>query len=407
MEFEFDKEIDSLLRQTARKGEAVFNGKSSLFAASESLHVDADEISLFAENALPVKARSRVTNHLADCDRCRKILSGLIALDSETESENVHAKEIAGAAASLPWYKKLFAFPQIAYAMGALALVFSGVIALVVLQNTGGSLNTGMAQKESAPASRDAAKNESVDAAAAPETYAMSNTSTMATGNANSTANTMMAANTAANSPVKPTPPILAATNSNTALAAREQKPAAQPQAGGAKDTKPETLGELAMAKPVAPGKKEDAAKSGPPIRTDDDLRVDKKEVTAAAKQPAEIAQSPSVVQNQVGILRNSQRARQPAPAPRPEAEKSVAAESMEKAETKKGKSPEMRTAGGKTFRRADGVWYDTAYKGGKTTNIRRGTSEYKKLDSGLRSIAENIGGTVVVVWKDKAYRIQ
>jgi hypothetical protein len=35
------------------------------------------------------------------------------------------------------------------------------------------------------------------------------------------------------------------------------------------------------------------------------------------------------------------------------------------------------------------------------------GTDSYKNLDGGLRAIADNLGGTVVVVWKEKAYRIQ
>ena len=64
-------------------------------------------------------------------------------------------------------------------------------------------------------------------------------------------------------------------------------------------------------------------------------------------------------------------------------------------------------TVGGKTFKRADNVWYDSAYRGQKTINLTRGTNEYKKLDSTLRGIVENLGGTVVIVWKEKAYRIQ
>ncbi len=67
----------------------------------------------------------------------------------------------------------------------------------------------------------------------------------------------------------------------------------------------------------------------------------------------------------------------------------------------------ETTSVGGKTFKRANGVWTDSAYHGQSTKNISRGTNEYKKLDYGLRSIVENIGGTVIVVWKEKAYRVQ
>jgi hypothetical protein len=69
--------------------------------------------------------------------------------------------------------------------------------------------------------------------------------------------------------------------------------------------------------------------------------------------------------------------------------------------------SRETTSAGGKTFKRTNNVWYDSTYRGQATVNISRGTPEYKKLDSGLRSIAENLGGTVVIVWKGKAYRVQ
>jgi len=70
-------------------------------------------------------------------------------------------------------------------------------------------------------------------------------------------------------------------------------------------------------------------------------------------------------------------------------------------------KSIETTTVGGKTFKRTNNAWYDSAYKGQPTINITRGTKEYKKLDSDLRGIVENLGGTVVLVWKEKAYRIQ
>ena len=61
----------------------------------------------------------------------------------------------------------------------------------------------------------------------------------------------------------------------------------------------------------------------------------------------------------------------------------------------------------GKTFERKQGVWYDTTYQGRPTINVQRGTAEYNRLDGGLRSIANSLGGTVVIVWGAKAYRIQ
>ena len=78
MELEFDKEIDALMR-----GKGVLVGDSP----PGGPHPDADEIAAFAENALPQRARALHMAHIADCSRCRKILSNIIALNAEAEPE--------------------------------------------------------------------------------------------------------------------------------------------------------------------------------------------------------------------------------------------------------------------------------------------------------------------------------
>ena len=65
------------------------------------------------------------------------------------------------------------------------------------------------------------------------------------------------------------------------------------------------------------------------------------------------------------------------------------------------------KVVSGRTFERKDGVWYETSYQGHPTINVRRGTDEFKRLDAGLRAIANSLSGTIVVVWGSKAYRIQ
>jgi anti-sigma factor RsiW len=128
MELNFDKEIDALLRQSAQSGGFVSNQTAT--------HLDADEISAFAENALPEKTKQRYMTHLADCDKCRKTLSNIIVMNAETESETVHhPEEKTPVEASIPWYRKLFAVPNLAYTLGALVLVFSGIAAYTVLQS--------------------------------------------------------------------------------------------------------------------------------------------------------------------------------------------------------------------------------------------------------------------------------
>jgi hypothetical protein len=66
-----------------------------------------------------------------------------------------------------------------------------------------------------------------------------------------------------------------------------------------------------------------------------------------------------------------------------------------------------LRTAGGKKFELRDDIWYDTAYTGQGKKDVKRGTEKFLRLDAGLRSIADQIGGTVVVVWNGQAYKIK
>lgn len=65
------------------------------------------------------------------------------------------------------------------------------------------------------------------------------------------------------------------------------------------------------------------------------------------------------------------------------------------------------RSAGGRTFEDRNGVWTDTAYRGQAVTVYKRGSDSYKKLDSGIRSIADQLGGTVIIVAGSRAYKIQ
>ncbi len=97
MELNFDKEMDVLLRQSAREDETAFAATNR-----KSAHLDADEISAFAENALPEKIRQNYILHLADCERCRTNLSSLILLDTETEIRAVHALENEIIASAIP-----------------------------------------------------------------------------------------------------------------------------------------------------------------------------------------------------------------------------------------------------------------------------------------------------------------
>jgi hypothetical protein len=74
---------------------------------------------------------------------------------------------------------------------------------------------------------------------------------------------------------------------------------------------------------------------------------------------------------------------------------------------SKNEETPQTRSAGGRKFRRQGNSWIDTKFKSSMPVkSISRGSSEFDALDSGLRSIAQQIGGQILVVWKNKAYMI-
>lgn len=392
MEFELDKEIDFLLRQTARGGDVVSNVAGA--------HLDPDEITAFAENALPEKTRQTYMRHLADCDRCRKSLSDLIQLNSKFETEFIHShaeEKTLVAVPEIPWYRKLFAFPGLAYAMGALVLVFSGIAVFTILQNTSNTSFDMSQVSEKQPNGKGMS-----DSGAEPtgETFSANRAMNSSVAASNTTAaNTMMSNAASMNSSTIPSAPSALTANSNLAVSRDKDlgdvKTSATPELPSPAK---EDLVKKTETSPAAGAVPPPAPPPAPP--TSDDNFVTDSQISNQAQQE-------SIMQNQSQITPDSRSVkRQQVPAMRAE-NKSRKLEQSREDELEKSKSAATTTVGGKTFRRAENVWYDTAYRGQATKNITRGTNEYKKLDSGLRGIIENLGGTVVVVWKQKTYRIQ
>lgn len=381
MELNFDKEMDALLRQTARSGDFVSNQTAA--------HLDADEISAFAENALPEKTKQKYVLHLADCDKCRKNLSNVIALNTAQESEIIHAEKTEIVSSAIPWYQKLFAVPNLAYAMGGLVLVFSGIAAYTLLQNAGNLQNSEVSQVyEKQP--NDKGMSSDGDGGAVSETYSsnrmMSNSASMNSASMNSVSN-------ASASPAMPSAPTMSA-NSNAVMREKSDKDARD-------ESKSERLSE-----PNQLAETQDSVVSGalpPPPPKENEYSPERQTQNQAQNQTQNQQNSGS--QNQTQIMPDSRSVQS---APKLSARTQDKNKSIEESrDDARKKSVATTTVGGKTFKRADNVWYDSAYRGQSTINVTRGTNEYKKLDSKLRGIVENLGGTVVIVWRAKAYRIQ
>jgi hypothetical protein len=385
MELEFDKEIDAILRK-ARSG-------TSASAATASAHIDADVIAAFAENALPDKARMVYTEHFADCGRCRKQLSQAILMSNTADATAADAVSAATVAA-VPWYSGLFRTPNLAMAMGALVLVFSGVMGYLVLQNREGASNQTVSQMaEPQPTLGGPYFSGEADTANAANSNAVPNVAPAA----NTSSNSATAANTAASVPG--TMANSAFRTETDSVTAGEDKPADEKQA--------------AAAKSVAGGYAQPAAAPPASVTIDGTMTRDQAKTDAGAGRRAD-ADKLKEENKDLELAKKSasddrRMAREAAPAPSkvgPARSGPVQSQNSQ-LNSNVFDMAVTRIAGGKTFNNRDGAWYDTAYRGQATTNVRRGTDEYKKLDGGLRSIAATLGGVVVAVWKGKAYRIQ
>ncbi|MBK6725226.1 MAG: hypothetical protein KBF83_15235 [Pyrinomonadaceae bacterium] len=381
MELEFDKEMDAILR---RSGRGVLVGDKPL---DKPKHLDADAIAAFVENAVPAPTRRLYIEHFADCDRCRKLLSSTILMNNSAAKAAAPAAVVVAAAESIPWYQRLFRTPNLAIAMGALILTFSGVLGYMVLQNREDT-NVAMAPAADKEVQRGPYANET----------------SAATANA---ANTV--SNTAAN--IAPTPAAngIAPTTGETENKplGRTTGPADSGRLTDAAVDKPEfergitldgvdTVREQPKLSKPAPAPEPVVTQSAPGMVGGVRAEVERKEKddAIALKKSAE---DPRNRRDLPAAPAKSGPTRSVGP---------IQSQTNNQIMNQAGEMAVTRAVGGKTFDNRNGAWYDRAYRNQTTTNYRRGTAEYKKLDSGLRSIADNLGGTVVLVWKDKAYRI-
>lgn len=382
MELEFDKEIDAILRRARPIREPS--------AAGVTAHPDADVIAAFAEGSLPEKTRLTYIRHFADCDRCRKIM--ILSMPDAVESVATDAPARAAVVGtSMPWYQKLFQTRNLAVAMGALVLILGVGLAILVLDR-GSDQTTTVARID---------ENERI-AANRPLTEAdraVSATANSAVPAANTVPGAQPALPTAdqlTNQVTRPGEPALPKTGAPSdadvgATAGTVSRPESPALATG----EPAPLGGVPAPPPPAPMKK--AAAQPVEESKDDNSKLADATTTQRAQTEDERKR-----ESRFGATRDL-----PAPAAKGGPARSGPLNSQSQINQSNVYDMSVtRRAGGRSFNNRDGVWYDTAYRSQATLNYRRGTPEYAKLDGGLRDIAETLGGTVVVVWKGKAYRI-
>lgn len=471
MRSEFDKEMDSLLREGARRGRAapvrrdtaasVREEEGSLLRATPpGAHLDADEQNAYAENSLPASARTHYAAHLADCDVCRRSVTQLaLAAGMPAQLEQSAAATGQGVLAdgtlNVTWRERigaLFAPRAWRYAVPALALLLVGAVALLVLRreqprdvSVAQQRNTSEQTKPASSETHHAPQDGSANAAAAVAGEA----GTLSAPNSNAPpAKEELAANARegegqpragagvmSDAAAPPPPPSL----SSSAGGGTTSAPAA---VGAAADmpTPAPTPALVAESVTVAPEREEKAKVTERADELAKDVQKPGNYETNQPPPPRERISGPRRNNEQTRNMQRGSNAdisrdgadkkegslatRAPAPPPaaarrakqREADEDRQALPSDDSGGSKgmplpKSTAAETRTVAGRKFRRTGGAWVDTAYNSSQAvTIIRRNSEQYRALvadEPELRRIGDALGGEVTVVWKGRAYRIR
>ncbi|HEX5833506.1 MAG TPA: zf-HC2 domain-containing protein, partial [Pyrinomonadaceae bacterium] len=127
-----NNEIDLLLRRLSRQDGLRRDGEARDSQLGQ--HLDVDELSSYAENALPAAARARYTEHLADCSTCRKLVTELSLSLGATAAASAPAETVPMPGGLKQFLASLFSPMVLRYAVPALGLLVVAVIGFVTLR---------------------------------------------------------------------------------------------------------------------------------------------------------------------------------------------------------------------------------------------------------------------------------
>lgn len=381
-------------------------------------HPDADELNAFAEGALPPSARQRYLSHFADCDDCRKLVSQLAV----TTGAGVEVRIPAFEPVAEPWWKKLsavFAIPTLRYAAFTVVLLAVGGIAFLAWRQPAQRNAEMVAQNQPQTSPVEAVKpatTQEPQVARNENTQPSSNTaipqppvsSTSETSDQNRSGLTTLSPppppKPADALAAKDTAPVVAgAARSDDAPRAQSTPSYAPAPAETYRMESRERAQQSPGASPGGPRRNESYDKSKVLDRAssgDFAKARDEGDNRALANKPAtENKQESKSAPTSTEIADASRRRVEESPAV---ARKSAATRSSSE------EAEQTRSVGGRKFKRQGNAWVDSKLKSSMSVRtVGRGSEEFEKLDSGLRSIAKQLSGEIVVVWKGKAYRIR
>lgn len=399
-----DTAMDLLLRRLAQRSAPPSAPGEARLNEGLLYHLDADELSAFAENALPEAARTRYAAHLSDCDSCRKLATELTmtaSVAAQIERASAPDKSLLGSIGQM--LAALFSFPVLRYGVPALTMFALVAVAFVVLRQR----ERGEFVTQNEPSS-SAEKQVRLPITASPESSPDGAVAPRQKQDGEETSASVAPAKDFPKEKAQPAKSDLA--SPGYAGAANVQQPGFAPEPNAASNERDEKSRNAPVA--AAP------AKSAP----SNDLKLADK---APADELARVTRNTETTRNEEQIAKRN---RDVGPAPPPKSG-IAAGETKSKGGPRRAReqsesegrssgtagartsevSPETRKVSGHTFRLQSSTWVDVVYSSSiKLTTLTRGSEKYWSIvndEPGLRAIAEQLGD-VIVVWNGKAYRI-
>jgi hypothetical protein len=393
-----NNEMDLILRALGRRATGGLSARRGDEGGGFTEHLDADELNAFAEGMVPDRARTRYTQHIADCENCRSIVITLTQAAAPTVqppavTENVGTGFLHKVAA---WFSP----PVLRYAVPAVALAAVIGISLLALREQRSSDFVAQHQPSSPAISGEP------NQAATPSAYSSAEAPDAAQKSLQSATNEegLEKKNLPGDrSALDQTPETKAA---KTVADLQAAKDSAQPGTSSTGASQPSFAPE-----PNAPA----APPPQPAPSEADKLAILSKEESAQPQAAQRRQREDYKVQARDEA--ESNRAAAPtagASSPSPGRVQGLMTENRGYASKNKRDSvddSETRSVSGRQFRRQRNAWVDTAYDSSRATiNVRRGSEQYRALiadEPAIRTIVEQLGGEIVLVWKGRAYRIR
>lgn len=398
-----NNEMDLLLRALGRRGPGALSARRGSGDESGRFteHLDVDELNAFAEGMVPDRARTRYTQHIADCANCRSIVVTLMQAAGTT----MRTPALGESVGSGFWHKlaALFSPAVLRYAVPAVALAAVIGISLLALRQQRSSDFVAQHQP-----SNPAISGVEPNLAATPLPYSSAEVPDATQESIQSATNDSSRVNKNPQDDRRTLDQAPGTTTATTVAGLPAAKDSAQLGASSAVETKPSFAPE-----PNAP-----AAPPPPPRPAPseaDKVAILRKEEPAEPQAAQGRQREDYKIQARDEV--ESNRAAAPKTAASPASPGRVHGLMTEnrgygsKNKRDSAGESETRSVSGKHFRKQGSAWVDTAYDSSQATiNVRRGSEQYRALiadEPGIRTIAAQLGGEVVLVWKSRAYRIR